>query len=64
MIATSVKNLILCCIGLVVAMPSIVIPNLVGIPNEHNRDEFISITPAQASWIGKQLVHLKAKNKH
>lgn len=52
-IATTVKNLLLIDLGLILALPTIVIAAMSGIPNEHNRNEFLSITPEEASWIGK-----------
>lgn len=39
-------------LGLCYALPSIVIPALTGIQNEYNRNETLSITAAQASWLG------------
>lgn len=37
-------------------MPTIIVPALSGIQNEQNRNEFLSITPEQASWIGKTFI--------
>ncbi|XP_055308983.1 facilitated trehalose transporter Tret1-like [Sitodiplosis mosellana] len=51
-IATTVKNLLLTDLGLITTFPSILIPALTGISNEHNRNEFITITPSEASWLG------------
>ncbi|XP_055307919.1 solute carrier family 2, facilitated glucose transporter member 8-like, partial [Sitodiplosis mosellana] len=38
--------------GLTYAVPTILIAAMTGISNEHNRNEYISITPVQASWLG------------
>lgn len=51
-IASTVKNLLLIDMGLIFALPTIVIASLTGISNEHNRNEFVSISPTEATWIG------------
>lgn len=53
-LATTVKNLILFDLGLILAMPAVIIAALSGISNEHNRYESLSIDGYQASWIGKR----------
>lgn len=52
-LATTVKNLLLFDLGLCYGLPTIVIPALTKIHNEHNRDETLFITPLQASWLGQ-----------
>lgn len=54
MIAATVKNLHAIDFGFMVVMPTIIIPNLTGFANEHNRNETLSVSDAEASWIGKQ----------
>lgn len=54
-LATTVKNFLLLDLGLSIAFPGIIIPALTGIPNEYNKDEFLSMTPEQASWLGKSI---------
>lgn len=39
--------------GLCYGLPTIVIATLGGIANEHNSNEFLSMTPIQATWMGK-----------
>lgn len=39
--------------GLCFSVSAIVIAALTGIRNEHNQNEALTITPAQASWLGK-----------
>lgn len=53
-IATTVKNLHAFEFGLLILTPTILIPPLTGIPNEFNRNETLSISSAEASWIGMQ----------
>lgn len=48
-------------LGLIFALPAIVIPALTGILNEHNSNEFLTVTAVQASWIGKILKLQKKK---
>lgn len=52
-VATTVKNLLLFDLGLCFSLPTIVIPALTGIGNIHNSDEYLTVTPVQASWLGK-----------
>lgn len=52
-IATIVKNMLVIDLGLICALPVILIAALTGISNQHNRDEYLSITVAEASWLGK-----------
>lgn len=52
-LATTIKNIHLIDLGLIMAMPGIVIPALSGIQNEHNRDEFLTITSTQSSWMSE-----------
>lgn len=52
-VAVSVKNLLILDLVLGLVLPSIIIPPLTGIPNEHNRNETLRLTPTQASWLGK-----------
>ena len=51
-IATTVKNLLLIDWGLVTTFPTILIAAMTGVSNEHNRNESISITASEATWIG------------
>lgn len=51
-IATTVKNFHMFNVGLVVAMPAIIIASLSGIHNERNQNEFLHATASQSSWIG------------
>lgn len=53
LVATTVKNMLLFDMGMCGAFPGIIIPALTGITNEHNRNETLSITSTQASWLGK-----------
>lgn len=55
--ATTVKNLLLFDMGMCGAFPGIIIPALTGITNEHNTNETLSLTPAQASWLGMAHVY-------
>lgn len=50
-LATTVKNTLMFDMGLVFALPAIVIAALTGIKNEHNQNEFLTITAAHASWL-------------
>lgn len=52
MIAATVKNLHAIDYGFLVMMPTIVVPQLTGFTNEHNRNEILSISAIDASWIG------------
>ena len=52
-IATIVKNLLIVDLGLIGAFPVILIASMTGNSNEHNRNEILSITPVQATWLGK-----------
>lgn len=52
-VATTVKNFLLFGMGMCQAFPGIVIPALTGIPNEHNRNESLSLSAVEASWLGK-----------
>lgn len=38
--------------GLCTSFPFIIIAALTGITNDHNRDEMLSLTAVQASWMG------------
>lgn len=51
-IASMVQNLLLVDLGASLVFPSIMIPSLTGIPNEFNRNETLSLTASQASWLG------------
>ena len=39
--------------GLTYAVPTILIAAMTGISNEHNRNEYLTITPEQATWLGE-----------
>lgn len=52
-LASSAKNLLIFDIGLTMAFPSIVIPALTGINSAQNPNEWLHMTPVQASWLGK-----------
>lgn len=54
-LATTVKNLILFDIGLQVTISGIIIPALTGLQNAHNRNETLSLTASQASWLGNKI---------
>ncbi|XP_055307472.1 facilitated trehalose transporter Tret1-like, partial [Sitodiplosis mosellana] len=51
-VATLVKNMLLFDLGMCIAIPGIIIPALTGITNEFNRNEYLSLTPSQVSWLG------------
>lgn len=40
--------------GFCMVFASIIIPALTGIPNKHNVNETLSLSPSQASWLGKK----------
>lgn len=52
-----VKNLIMLDLGLTLGLPTILVPALTGILNEHNQNEFLLISAEQATWIGKLFLH-------
>lgn len=52
-VASTVKNFLIFDVGLSVAFPAIIIPALTGLPNEYNRNELLSLTKEQASWLGR-----------
>lgn len=52
LVATTVKNMLLFDMGMCGAFPGIIIPALTGTTNEHNRNETLSLTSAEASWLG------------
>lgn len=52
-LATSVVNLLTINAGLIFGFPSLIIPALTGILNEPNRNEFLSVSAVEASWMGK-----------
>lgn len=52
MIATTVKNLLLVELGCALALPTIIIAATTGLFNDCNRNEFLSLTPNEATWIG------------
>lgn len=60
-IATTIENLHVIEVGLILAMPAIIIAALSGIPNEPNRNESLSINGAQASWIGELVDSIRGK---
>lgn len=39
-------------LGMCMAFPGIIIPALTGITNEFNRNEYLSLTANQVSWLG------------
>lgn len=41
--------------GLVLVFPTLVIPAITGIQNEHNKNEYITMTASQSSWIGNRM---------
>lgn len=47
------KNLLVVDLGLIGAFPVVLIASMTGNSNEHNRNEILSITPVQATWLGK-----------
>lgn len=52
-LASSIKNLLILDGGITMAFPTIVIPALTGLNQQINPNEFLHITPVQASWLGK-----------
>lgn len=52
-IATTVKNLLLVELGLIMSFPTIVIAATTGKSNGFNRHEMLSFTSTDASWIGE-----------
>lgn len=52
-LASSAKNLLIVDLGLTMAFPSIVIPALTGLNRSQNPNEFLHMTPVQASWLGE-----------
>lgn len=57
LIACSIKNILIVDGGITMAFPTIVIPALTGLNAQINPDEFMHITPVQASWLGKLLLY-------
>lgn len=53
-LASSVKNIVIVEYGLSVAFSTILIPALTGLNPTLNPNESLSITPEQATWLGKQ----------
>lgn len=53
MIAATVRNMLLINLGLIMTMPTICIAALTGMSNEHNRNEFLTVSAEQASWVGE-----------
>lgn len=51
-LASTAKNFLLLDLGLSVAFTTIVIPALTGQDKVNNPDEFLHLTPVQASWLG------------
>lgn len=51
-VATSVKNLLIVDLALALVIPGIIIPALTGIPNQHNLNETLKLSPSQVSWLG------------
>lgn len=51
-LASLVKNLLLLDLGLSGAFPTILIPALTGFANEHNVNEYLRMSPLEASWFG------------
>lgn len=52
-IATTVKNFLMVDVGFASVLPTVLVAALTGVSNEHNKNEFLSISPALASWLGK-----------
>lgn len=52
-LASMVKNTLAANFSLLIAFPALVIPSLTGVSSELNPDENLSISAAQASWLGK-----------
>lgn len=50
--ASTFKNILILDLGLSLAFPTIVIPALTGIDKIHNPNEYLMLTPSQASWLG------------
>lgn len=51
-LASTIKNFLLLDLGLSVAFPTIVIPALTGHGNSYNADEYLRLSPSDASWFG------------
>ncbi|XP_055301803.1 facilitated trehalose transporter Tret1-like [Sitodiplosis mosellana] len=51
-LATTIESVLLIGCGFCMVFASIIIPALTGIPNKHNLNESLSLTPSQASWLG------------
>lgn len=47
------ENLLFLNAGFMLALPTIIIPALSGLNLSNNPNEQLTITPAEASWIGK-----------
>lgn len=52
-IAAAVENVHSIDSGMAEAFPTILIPALTGLPNEQNRNEFLTMNGSEASWIGR-----------
>lgn len=52
MLASTLKNFLAASLGLFISFPILVIPSLTGVSRELNPDEMLSISAAQASWLG------------
>lgn len=51
-LASTIKNFLLLDLGLSVAFPTIMIPALTGVANSYNADEYLKMSPSEASWFG------------
>lgn len=51
-LASFAQNLIIWQFGLILAIPSIVVPSVIGVSQELNPDETLHMTAEQASWLG------------
>lgn len=51
-LASSVNNLLIIDVGLILAFPSIVVPALTGLNRELNPNEFLQMSGVEASWLG------------
>lgn len=52
-LASQAKNLLILDLGLILAFPTIIIPALTGLNEQNNQNEFLHLTPFQASWLGE-----------
>lgn len=57
-IASTPANWLLFDLGIAAFFPGIIIPAMVGIMNEQNAGETLSITPHESSWLGNSIINI------